>query len=88
LITSRIRDWPLYVRNLELNVLSPEHSTEYLLEATAEMRTSRGEEQDRADAAGLAKELDNLALALTQAAAYFRANRARQSRRCQLVRRR
>jgi hypothetical protein len=81
LITSRIRDWPLYVRNLELNVLSPEHST-------AEMRTSRGEEQDRADAAGLAKELDNLALALTQAAAYFRANRARQSRRCQLVRRR
>ena len=72
LITSRIRIWPQYVRNLELDVLSLEHSTEYLLEATADMRASRGKEQDRADAATLAKELGQLALALTQAAAFIR----------------
>ncbi len=71
ILTGRLRDWPEYVADLHLEVLSREHATEFLLDYTEGRRVPEpGErpEADRARASELAGELDGLALALTQAA--------------------
>ncbi len=73
LITTRIAKWGRHVRRLELDVLSPEDSTRFLLEASAPDR--RQLPTDPADAAELARELDGLALGLEQAAAYIQEQR-------------
>lgn len=69
LITSRLAQWGANVEPLELDVLALEDATQFLLE-----RSERGRRKlasDAEDAAALAKELDGLALALEQAAAYI-----------------
>ncbi len=71
ILTGRLRDWPDYVIDLELDLLQPDHAVEYLLDATAGKRLpdAAGKDGDRAQAALIAKELlDGLALGLTQAA--------------------
>ena len=70
ILTGRLRDWPDYVIDLELDLLQPDHAVEYLLDATAGKRLpdAAGQDGDRAQAALIAKELDGLALGLTQAA--------------------
>lgn len=74
IITSRLQSWPLAFRQIEIPVLPAESARDYLLEA-ADKRGSLGEEQDRALAAEIARELGYLALGLTQAAAFLNANR-------------
>ena len=69
LITSRLTQWSASVESLELDVLEPQDATQFLLERTARSRRKRP--SDAADAAGLAHELDGLALALEQAGAYI-----------------
>ncbi len=74
-ITSRISQWSNAVTPLELNVLDEDASTEFLLEAT-ERRGTVGRaitENDEQDARLLAQDVDGLALALEQSAAYIRA---------------
>ncbi len=65
-LTGRLRDWPAYVEDLHLDVLSRDHATEFLLDYT-EGRRVEGRD-DRVQAGDLASELGDLALALTQAA--------------------
>jgi tetratricopeptide (TPR) repeat protein len=69
ILTGRITQWPLGVVDLHLDVLNPEDSVEFLLEATQGKRVSSSDAEDRREAGALAKELDGLALALTQGAA-------------------
>ena len=73
LITSRLADCPAAVAALDLDVLSLASSVEFLLARTAGRRTPR--DDDPATAARLAGQLDRLALALEQAAAYIRHRR-------------
>ena len=72
-ITSRLADWPAGVTALDLDVLSEESSIEFLNERTAGRRILR--DDDLATAKTIAKNLDYLALALEQSAAYIRARR-------------
>jgi tetratricopeptide (TPR) repeat protein len=68
LITSRLKEWGAGVEPLELDVLDPTASSEFLLERTAGRR--RPTPNDDGDARSLAEALDGLALALEQAGAY------------------
>jgi tetratricopeptide (TPR) repeat protein len=74
ILTGRLRDWPMYVTPIHLEVLSTKHATEFLLDYTEKRRVpdAGGPEADRAQAAALANELGCLALALTQAACSIR----------------
>jgi tetratricopeptide (TPR) repeat protein len=70
LITTRLRDWSAAVQRQEVELLSPEAATAFLLERTAERR--RPESDDAAMAEAMAVEdLGRLALALEQAGAYI-----------------
>ena len=69
LITSRFGEWSGAVDRLDLEVLSPEASIEFLLERTEGNR--RMEANDAVTVAELAQELDGLPLALEQAAAFI-----------------
>jgi tetratricopeptide (TPR) repeat protein len=71
LITSRLAQWSGSVEPLPLDVLTPAASVEFLLARTDKRRQNSA--TDAADAATLARELDGLALALEQAAAYIAA---------------
>ena len=73
IITSRLADWPAGVTALDLDVLSEQSSIEFLNERTTGRRILR--EDDLATAKTIAKNLDYLALALEQSAAYIRARR-------------
>ncbi len=73
LITSRLADWPGTFTSLDLDVLSEASSVELLLDHTGGRRTVRP--GDAADAATIARNLDGLALALEQAAAFVRKDR-------------
>jgi hypothetical protein len=65
LITSRISDWPVNIREIRLDPLSPDEATRYLLDRVAR----RGYNAGAQAAAGLlAQELGNLPIALEQAA--------------------
>ena len=69
LITSRLSDFSGNFAPLPLNVLSPDNATAFLLARTEGRRRSSAD--DEAKAREIAKELDGLALALEQAAAYI-----------------
>lgn len=70
LITGRLSEWPAFVESRRLDVLDPDAATEFLLARTADKRQPH--ENDVAGARALAEELDGLALALEQAAAFIR----------------
>ena len=70
LITGRLSEWPVFIESRRLDVLEREAATEFLLARTADKRQPR--EDDAAEADALAGELDGLALALEQAAAFLR----------------
>jgi tetratricopeptide (TPR) repeat protein len=70
LITGRLSEWPAFVQSRRLDVLDLDAATEFLLARTADKRQPR--ENDSAEARALADELDGLALALEQAAAFIR----------------
>jgi tetratricopeptide (TPR) repeat protein len=70
LITGRLSEWPAFVESRRLDVLDPDSATEFLLARTADKRQPH--ENDAAEARALASELDGLALALEQAAAFIR----------------
>jgi hypothetical protein len=68
LITSRISDWPVNIREIRLDPLSPDEATRYLLDRVAR----RGHNAGTQAAAGLlAQELGNLPIALEQAASFI-----------------
>ena len=69
LITSRLSNWSGVVERLELDVLALGPATTFLLERTAARRRKTAD--DEAEAAELAQELGQLALALEQAGAYI-----------------
>jgi tetratricopeptide (TPR) repeat protein len=69
LITSRFTQWGPGIETRELDVLSLEAATDFLLERTAGKR--RAQPSDTTDAAKLAARLEGLALALEQAGAYI-----------------
>jgi hypothetical protein len=68
LITSRISDWPVSIQDLALALLSTDDATRYLVERLAKRRHNAGGE---ASAKSLAQDLDNLPLALEQAASFI-----------------
>ncbi|MDN2579937.1 tetratricopeptide repeat protein [Aquibium sp. ELW1220] len=68
LITGRLNAWPAGVASIELDVLDPDSATAFVLDRTEGAR--RRTPDDGARAADIARELDGLALALAQAAAY------------------
>jgi tetratricopeptide (TPR) repeat protein len=68
LITGRLNAWPTGVASIELDVLDPVSAAAFLLDRTEGARWKTAE--DGARAADIARELDGLALALAQAAAY------------------
>jgi hypothetical protein len=73
-ITSRITQWSASVEPLQLDVLSEDAATAFLLKAT-ERKAGSGRiitPTDEADARLLAKDVDGLALALEQSAAFIR----------------
>ncbi len=72
-ITSRLADWAAGVTALDLDVLSEKSSIEFLIERTDGRRIARP--ADDTAAATIAKNLDYLALALEQSAAYIRTRR-------------
>jgi tetratricopeptide (TPR) repeat protein len=67
LITSRVAHWSAGVQRLDLDVLAPDASVEFLLERTPLRRKAA---DDALRAAEVARKLDGLALALEQAGAY------------------
>jgi len=73
-ITSRITQWSESVEPLQLDVLSEDAATAFLLEATMRKAGSGRivTPSDEADARLLAKDVDGLALALEQSAAFIR----------------
>ncbi len=73
LITSRLADWPTHFTSLDLDVLSPAASVQMLLAHTDGRLTVVPD--DAAMAQLIAKDLDGLALALEQAAAWVRQDR-------------
>ncbi|MBI3948720.1 MAG: tetratricopeptide repeat protein [Armatimonadetes bacterium] len=70
LITGRLDDWPPHVDARRLDVLDPDAATQFLLARTEGRRDARTDDPKQARA--LAGELDGLALALEQAAAFIR----------------
>jgi tetratricopeptide (TPR) repeat protein len=68
IITSRLADFPGDIQPLELNVLAIDDAAAFLLERTKDRR--RVAADDAAQARVVAQELDGLALALEQAAAF------------------
>lgn len=68
LITSRISDWPVNIQDIELDLLSPDDATRYLLDRVARRRHNAG---DEVAAGKLAAELGNLPLALEHAASFL-----------------
>ena len=76
-ITTRIAEWSASVEPLDLDLLSVDDATQFLLDRTERHRFKQS--SDRRDAADLARELDGLALALEQAGAYI------SHRRCSLA---
>jgi len=73
-LTSRLADWS-GVEALPLDVLDPEAARDFLLERTADKR--RTTPDDAAEALALAADVDGLALALEQAAAFVVKHRLR-----------
>jgi tetratricopeptide (TPR) repeat protein len=73
LITSRMTDYAGGIDAVSLDVLSDDDAAAFLLERTADHRTTAPD--DDARALGLARELGGLALALEQAAAHIRKER-------------
>jgi tetratricopeptide (TPR) repeat protein len=69
LLTGRLANWPGQVHALPLDVLDPDPARDFLLERTAGRRRPRPDDADQAQT--LAAELDGLALALEQAAAFI-----------------
>ncbi|MEK6260089.1 MAG: tetratricopeptide repeat protein [Planctomycetota bacterium] len=69
LITSRFGEWSGSVERLDLEVLTPEASIDFLRERTKGLRKT--EPDDGATVAALVQELDGLPLALEQAAAFL-----------------
>jgi Flp pilus assembly protein TadD len=69
LITSRIRNWSAAVSTLQLDLLTLDASTAFLLERTAGLRLKRPD--DAAQARAVAQTLGQLALALEQAGAHI-----------------
>ena len=72
-ITTRLGNWSGQVEALDLDVLGEEAAVEFLLARTAGRRPTTP--TDAADVRTLARELDNLALALEQAGAYIHERR-------------
>ncbi len=70
LITGRLSEWPPFINADGMEVLSSDAATEFLLARTADKRQPH--EDDPSQARELASELDGLALALEQAAAFIR----------------
>jgi len=68
LITSRISDWPVNIREIRLDPLSPDEATRYLLDRVARRDHNAG---TQAAAGLLAQELGNLPIALEQAASFI-----------------
>jgi hypothetical protein len=68
LVTSRISDWPVNIREVRLDPLSPDEATRYLLDRVARRGHNAG---DQAAARFLAHELGNLPIALEQAASFI-----------------
>jgi tetratricopeptide (TPR) repeat protein len=68
IITSRIADWSASVDATELDVLKETEAAAFLLERTESRRKKMS--ADSEDAAGIARDLGGLALALEQAGAY------------------
>jgi tetratricopeptide (TPR) repeat protein len=73
LITSRLADWPTGFSALDLDVLTEADSISLLLDHTKGRRTEHLD--DQTNAAKIAQNLDGLALALEQAAAWVRKDR-------------
>ena len=69
LITSRLSKWSKGVDTLALDVLAEQDACDFLLERTAGERQLQADDTDRGRA--IARDLDGLALALEQAAAYI-----------------
>jgi hypothetical protein len=67
LITSRIGSWSAGVERLDLHVLEPADAVAFLIERAGNRRKAP---DDEVQATAIARELDGLALALEQAAAY------------------
>ncbi len=72
IVTSRLSNWAGGVEPMELGVLEPEDATKFLLERT---NGRSKQDDDVAQAEGLARDLDGLALALEQAGAFVVARR-------------
>jgi tetratricopeptide (TPR) repeat protein len=68
LITSRISDWPVNIRDMALDLLSPDDARRYLLDRIARKGHNAGGD---AAARALAQELGHLPLALEQAASFI-----------------
>jgi SEFIR domain/NB-ARC domain len=68
LVTSKISDWPVNIRAVRLDPLSPDKATRYLLDGVARRDHNAG---DQAAAGSLAEELGNLPIALEQAASFI-----------------
>jgi RNase adaptor protein for sRNA GlmZ degradation len=69
-----LADWSAEIQQQELDVLSPEAATGFLLERTEDRR--RRLPEDEADAPALARELEGLALLLEQAGAFCATKRS------------
>ena len=73
LITSRISDWPIGLREISLDVWPEDVARQYLLDTTEGRR--RASEDDGEMALAIARLLDGLPLALEQSAAFIRVRR-------------
>ena len=69
-ITTRLRNWSAAVQFQEVEVLTPEDATAFLLERTADRRRKATGESDTAEAIAV-EDLGGLALGLEQAGAYI-----------------
>ncbi|MCY2964436.1 MAG: tetratricopeptide repeat protein [Planctomycetota bacterium] len=68
-ITSRLSNWPALIEPLQLDVVSPENAVAYLQQAAPQRSITP---DDAEQARRLAEEVDRLALALEQSAAYVK----------------
>lgn len=69
IITSRQAEWSAGIETIEINPLTSEAATEFVLDRTSDRRCAT--DRDHADASAIAAALDGLALALEQAGAYI-----------------
>ena len=74
-ITTRLRNWSAAVELHEVEVLTPEDATAFLLERTAGRRREAADDTSEARAIAV-EDLGGLALALEQAGAYISQRRA------------